>query len=60
MSVADLLISARLAAEQGREVFAIPGSPISPVSAGCNRLVREGATLVTEPWQVVEQLGPML
>ncbi|MEQ9565151.1 MAG: DNA-processing protein DprA [Pseudomonadales bacterium] len=54
------LISARLAAEQGREVFAIPGSPISPVSAGCNRLVREGATLVTEPWQVVEQLGPML
>lgn len=54
------LISARLAAEQGREVFAIPGSPISPASAGCNRLVREGATLVTEPRQVVEQLGPML
>lgn len=53
------LISARLAAEQGREVFVIPGNLMSPVSAGCNRLIREGATLVTEPRQVVDQLGPM-
>lgn len=54
------LISARLAAEQGREVFVIPGGLKSPVSAGCNRLIREGATLVTEPRQLVEQLGPLL
>lgn len=54
------LISARLGAEQGREVFAVPGSVFSPVSAGCNSLIREGATLVTSPEQIVEQLGPML
>ena len=53
------LISARLAAEQGREVFAVPGSPLSPVSAGCNHLIREGATLVTKPEHMVDQLGPM-
>ena len=52
-------ISARLAAEQGREVFAVPGSPLSPVSAGCNHLIREGATLVTKPEHMVDQLGPM-
>lgn len=54
------LISARLAAEQGREVCVIPGSVLSPVSEGCNQLIREGATLVTRPEQVVEQLGSML
>ena len=53
------LISARFAAEQGREVFAVPGSPASPVSAGCNHLIREGATLVTSPSHMVDQLGPM-
>lgn len=54
------LISARLAAEQGRAVCAIPGSIRSPVSAGCHYLIREGATLVTNAQQVVEQLGPLL
>lgn len=54
------LVSARLAAEQGREVFVIPGNVQSPVSAGCHRLIREGATLVTEPEHVLEDLRPML
>ena len=54
------LISARLAADQGREVFALPGSIQSPVSAGCHQLIRQGATLVTEPSQIVEQLASML
>lgn len=54
------LISARLAAEQGRAVCALPGSIRSPVAAGCNQLIREGATLVTSPEQVVEQLAPLL
>lgn len=54
------LISARLAAEQGREVCVIPGSLHSPVSAGCHRLIREGAILVTSADQVVEQLGSLL
>lgn len=53
------LISARLAAEQGREVCVVPGNIRSPVSAGCNRLIRDGATLVTNSAQVVEQLGPI-
>jgi DNA processing protein len=39
------LITARLAAEQGREVFAVPGSPLDPRAAGCNDLLRQGATL---------------
>ena len=54
------LISARLAAEQGRAVCAIPGNVRSPVAAGCNLLIREGATLVTSPEQIVEQLPPLL
>ena len=53
------LISARLAVEQGREVFAVPGSPMSPVSAGCNHLIREGAILVTSPDHMVDHLQPM-
>lgn len=51
------LITARLAAEQGREVFAIPGSPLNPMAEGCNSLIRDGAHLVTEPAQLLEQLS---
>ena len=51
------LITARLAGEAGREVMAIPGSPLEPRSKGCNRLIREGAVLVQEPADVVELLS---
>src|SRR3546814_10089874 len=40
------LITARFAGDQGREVFAVPGSPLDPRAGGCNQLLREGATLV--------------
>ena len=51
------LITARLAAEAGREVMAIPGSILSPQSAGCHALIRQGAALVESPEQVLEELG---
>lgn len=51
------LITARFAAEQGREVFAIPGSIHSPLSRGCHQLIREGATLVETSAQLVESLA---
>lgn len=54
------LITARLAAEQGREVFAIPGSPRNPRARGCNALIRDGATLVQNADQVIEALAPQL
>lgn len=50
------LITARLAAEAGREVMAIPGSPLDSRSQGCNQLIREGAILVQSPEDVIELL----
>lgn len=54
------LIKARLAGEQGREVFAVPGSPLDPRAAGTNNLLKQGATLVTGPEDIIEALAPML
>ncbi|UIJ73640.1 DNA-processing protein DprA [Aurantimonas sp. HBX-1] len=53
------LISARLAAEMGRLVFAVPGSPLDPRAAGTNRLLKDGATLVTEAADVIAALRPL-
>ena len=53
------LITARLAAEAGREVMAVPGSPLDPRAQGCNQLIRDGATLIQNARDVVEELGPI-
>lgn len=50
------LISARLANEAGRSVFAIPGSPLDPRSEGANWLIKQGATLVTNPQDIIDDI----
>ena len=52
------LITARLAAEVGREVMAVPGSPLDPRAQGCNQLIRDGATLVQSAADVMEAIRP--
>lgn len=53
------LITARLAGEMGREVMAVPGSPLDPRAQGCNLLIRDGATLIQSAADVVEAIGPI-
>ena len=53
------LITARLAGDQGREIFALPGSIHSPLARGCHRLIREGAKLVETADDIVTELGPL-
>ncbi len=54
------LITARLATEAGREVLAVPGSPLDPRAQGCNALIREGATLIQSAADVLEAINPMM
>jgi DNA processing protein len=53
------LITARLSAEAGREVMAVPGSPLDPRAQGCNQLIRDGATLIQNAADVLEAVRPI-
>jgi DNA processing protein len=53
------LITARLATESGREVMAVPGSPLDPRAQGCNSLIRDGATLIQSATDVLESIRPI-
>jgi DNA processing protein len=53
------LITARRAGDYGREVMAVPGSPLDPRAQGCNLLIREGATLIQSAADILEALGPI-
>ncbi|MES2906265.1 MAG: DNA-processing protein DprA [Pseudomonadota bacterium] len=53
------LITARLANEQGREVFALPGSPLDPRASGTNRLIKQGAAMVTDASDILDALAAM-
>lgn len=53
------LITARLAGEAGREVMAVPGSPLDPRAQGCNSLIRDGATLIQSVADVLETIRPI-
>ena len=53
------LITARLATEAGREVMAVPGSPLDPRAQGCNQLIRDGATLIQNAEDVLETIRPI-
>ena len=54
------LTTARMGGEQGREVFAVPGHPLDPRAEGTNMLLKSGATLVTEPDDILSALAPLL
>src|SRR5690606_11896983 len=54
------LISARLANEMGRLVFAVPGFPLDPRAAGTNRLLKEGALLATRAEDIIEAMAPLI
>ena len=54
------LITARLAGDQGRDIFAIPGSIHNPMARGCHKLLRQGAMLVEQPQDIIDELAPRL
>ncbi len=54
------LITARMAAEQGREVFAVPGSPLDPRAAGTNDLIKQGAMLITEAADIINAVASIM